>query len=108
MQPRKQIRAHDAKQLGTRLGIDWTRIDLEQFRRGLEVESEHGSRDPQTNVTNDDVELTGKIAWAHLKEFPDYYSRLDRLEAEAEAYWAPRLYAGRRDQFQLPGPGNHN
>jgi hypothetical protein len=102
---RKQIRVHDAKQLGAKLGIDWTRIDLEQFRRGLEVELEHGTRDPQTNVTNDDMTLTAKIAWAHLKEFPDYYSRLDRLEAEAEAYWAPRLYAGRRDQFQFPAPG---
>ena len=90
MNPRKQIRVHDAKQLGARLGIDWTRIDLEQFRRGLEVESEHGSRDPETNVTNDDMELTGKIAWAHLKEFPDYYTRLDRMEEEAKAYWAAR------------------
>ena len=104
MNPRKQIRVHDAKQLGTRLGIDWTRTDLEQFRRGLEVESEHGSGDPQTNVTNDDMELTAKLALSHLKRIPDYYSRLDRLEAEAEAYWAPRLYAGRRDQFQLPAP----
>ena len=59
-------------------------------RRGLEVEIEHGARDPQTNVTNNDMDLTGKIAWAHLKEFPDYYTRLDRLEAEADAYWSSR------------------
>ena len=80
----------EAKQIGVTLGIDWARIDLDQFRRGLEVEFEHGTRDPETNVTNDDLVLTGKIAWAHLKEFPDYYTRLDRLEAEAEAYWASR------------------
>jgi hypothetical protein len=67
------------------LGIDWAQIDLEQFRRGLEVELEHGARDPETNVTHDDPLLTGKIAWAHLKEIRDYYTRLDRLEAEAKS-----------------------
>ncbi len=65
------------------------RSELE-IRRGLEVELEHGARDPETNVTNDDPVLTGKIAWAHLKEFPDYYTRLDKLEAEADAYWASK------------------
>jgi len=59
------------------LGIDWVKVDPEQLRRGLEVELEHGARDPETNVSNDDLALTGKIAWAHLKEFPDYCSRLD-------------------------------
>jgi len=54
------------------------------------LELERGTRDPQTNVTNNDMDLTGKIAWAHLKEFPDYYTRLDRLEAEADAYWSSR------------------
>jgi hypothetical protein len=87
---KRRIGTEEAQRIGDQLGVDWTRIDLDQFRRGLEVEFEHGSRDPQTNVTNDDVVLTGKIAWAHLKEFPDYYTRLDRLEAEAGAYWASR------------------
>ena len=77
-----------ATQVGAKLGLDWTKVDREQFRRGLEVELEHGARDAETNVTNNDMVLTGKIAWAHLKEFPDYYARLDRLEAEAVAYWA--------------------
>ena len=90
MADKRQIDAEEARELGTTLGIDWTKVDLQQFRRGLEVELEHGARDPQTNVTNDDPTLTGKIAWAHLKEFPDYYSRLDTLEAEADAYWASR------------------
>ena len=87
---KKTVTPEEAKQIGTTLHIDWTKVDLEQFRRGLEVEFEHGARDPETNVTNDDVSKTGKIAWAHLKEFPDYYTRLDRLETEADAYWASR------------------
>ena len=76
-----------AKALGDRLGVDWTKIEVEQFRKGLEVEFEHGSNDPETNVTNDDPVLTGKIAWAHVKEIRDYYDRLEEMEAEGEAYW---------------------
>jgi hypothetical protein len=87
---KRRIAIEEAKQVGVDLGLDWAKVDPEQFRRGLEVELEHGARDPQTNVTNDDLTLTGKIAWAHLKEFPDYYTRLDKLEAEADAYWASR------------------
>jgi Protein of unknown function (DUF5661) len=87
---KRQVDVEEAHDLGTRLGVDWAKVDAEEFRRGLEVEFEHGARDPETNVTNDDLALTGKIAWAHLKEFPDYYSRLDKLEAEADAYWATR------------------
>ena len=90
MANKRQISAEEASKVGSTLGIDWTKVDLQQFRRGLEVELEHGARDPETNVTNDDLSLTGKIAWAHLKEFPDYYTRLDKLEAEADAYWASR------------------
>ena len=87
---KRQISTAEAKQVGATLGVDWKKVDPEQFRRGLEVELEHGARDPETNVTNDDLTLTGKIAWAHLKEFPDYYTRLDKLEAEADAYWSSR------------------
>lgn len=87
---KRQVGAEEAQRVGASLGIDWKQVDLEQFRRGLEVELEHGARDPETNVTNDDLGLTGKIAWAHLKEFPDYYTRLDKLEAEADIYWATR------------------
>ena len=53
---------------------------LDDLRRGMDVELEHGSRDPRTNVTNDDPVLTGKIALAHLREMPDYYTRLDVME----------------------------
>jgi hypothetical protein len=77
----------EAAAVGEQLGIDWTRFSIEQFRRGLDVELEHGLRDPETNVTGNDPVLTGKIAFAHLKEYPDYYDRLDAMEAEAEAYW---------------------
>ena len=85
MSNKRQFSAEEARSVGTRLRIDWAQIDLDQFRRGLEVELEHGARDPETNVTNDDPVLTGKIAWAHLKEIRDYYTRLDRLEAEAKS-----------------------
>jgi hypothetical protein len=84
MSSKRQFTVQEARAIGTQLGIDWTKIDLEQFRRGLEVELEHGAVDPETNVTGDDPVLTGKIAWAHLKEISDYYTRLDKLEAEAE------------------------
>jgi hypothetical protein len=59
-----------------------------KFRKGMDVELEHGTRDRETNVTDDDVTVTAKIARAHLNEFPDYYTRLAVMEAEAEAYWA--------------------
>jgi hypothetical protein len=85
MSSERHISIEAARSVGAQLKIDWTKIDLEQFRRGLEVELEHGARDPETNVTDDDLILTGKIAWAHLKEIRDYYTRLDQLEAEAEA-----------------------
>jgi hypothetical protein len=81
---KRQFSAKEARAIGTKLKIDWSQIDLEQFRRGLEVELEHGAIDPETNVTGDDLVLTGKIAWAHLKEIGDYYTRLDHMEAEAE------------------------
>ena len=77
----------DARRIGTEIGIDWATspFDTEQFRMGLDVELEHGAHDADTNVTGDDEIMTGKIAWAHLKELPDYYTRLAVMEAEAEA-----------------------
>ena len=90
MAKKRMVPAEEARTIGAKLGIDWAKVDLEEFRRGIEVELEHGARDPETNVTDDDPVLTGKIAWAHLKEFPDYYTRLNKLETEADAYWATR------------------
>jgi hypothetical protein len=76
----------EARDVGARIGIDWSsaRFDVEQFRSGMDVELEHGTHDLGTNVTGDDPIVTGKIALAHLNEFPDYYTRLERMEQEAE------------------------
>ncbi|MCB0446821.1 MAG: hypothetical protein KDD03_04805 [Gelidibacter sp.] len=81
------IEQTEAKSIGNKLGINWNIVDLDEFTIGLNIEFEHGSRYPETNITNDDKLLTGKIAWAHLKEYPDYYSRLDKMEQEAETFW---------------------
>jgi hypothetical protein len=90
MNRQSRFTAEQARAIGEAIGIDWTtsRFDVEQFRMGLEVELEHGRHDPATNVTDDDEGTTGKIAWAHLNEFPDYYTRLAAMEAEAERYWS--------------------
>ena len=85
MDSKKTFTTEEAREIGNKIGIDWNTYDIEQFRRGLEVEMEHGSHDPQTNVTNDDEMVTGKIALAHLKEIKDYYTRLDKMEQEAES-----------------------
>lgn len=87
MSGKKVFTAEQAKSIGEQLGIDWSKFDVEQYRMGMDVELEHGLHDPETNVTNDDALTTGKIALAHLKEFPDYYTRLEKMEKEAEAYW---------------------
>jgi hypothetical protein len=86
----RRTTAEEARRVGDAIGVDWDRFDLEQFRAGMDVELEHGSHDPQTDVTGDDPVVTGKIALAHMKEFPDYYERLERMEREAERYWAEK------------------
>jgi len=90
MSPSRKFSLEEARQIGQQIGVDFSEIDLQEFCDGLSVELEHGARDPQTNVTNDDLYLTGKIALAHLKEFADYYTRLDKMEKEADAYWADK------------------
>jgi hypothetical protein len=82
---KKTFTAEEAKKIGEQLGIDWSKFDVEQFRMGMDVELEHGTVDPNTNVTNDDPLMTGKIALAHLNELPDYYTRLEKMEKEGEA-----------------------
>lgn len=86
MTSKPRFTVEDARRIGGQLGVDWKDFDVEQFRMGLDVELEHGRRDPETNVTNDDALTTGKIALAHLREFPDYYTRLDKMEEEAKAF----------------------
>ncbi|MEQ8910334.1 MAG: DUF5661 family protein [Vicingaceae bacterium] len=96
----KKITKKKATENGSLLGINWQEVNLNEFSDGINVEFEHGSRYPETNVTNDDLKLTGKIAWAHLKEFPDYYTRLEKMEKEAEAYWLGKSQIQSKD-------GNH-
>jgi hypothetical protein len=86
MTDRTNFTAEEARRIGEQIGIDWSSspFDVEQFRAGLGVELEHGAHDPQTNVTGDDPTVTGKIALAHLNEFPDYYTRLEAMEEQAK------------------------
>ncbi len=86
MSAHSDFSAEQVRRIGEKIGIDWDSapFDVEQLRAGMAVELEHGLRDPPTNVTDDDPVVTAKIALAHLNEFPDYYTRLLRMEAEAE------------------------
>lgn len=84
---KKHFTTEQAKKIGEKLGIKWDKFDVEQFRHGMDIELEHGKIDSNTNVTNDDPLMTGKISLAHLNEFADYYDRLDKMEAEAEKFW---------------------
>ncbi len=90
MAERKSFTADEARRIGTEIGIDWgsASFDVEEFRSGMDVELEHGLHDVLTNVSDDDPQVTAKIALAHLNEFPDYYTRLERMEAEAKRDWA--------------------
>lgn len=86
MTARRSFTSEEARSVGERIGIDWSSapFDVEQFRMGMDVELEHGLHDLSTNVTGDDELVTGKIALAHLNEFPDYYTRLGQMEEEAK------------------------
>jgi len=91
-EPRKGFTAEEARRYGQEIGVDWTSapFDVEEFRAGMDVELEHGFVDLPTNVSGDDPHVTAKIALAHLNEFPDYYTRLERMEEEAKRDWADR------------------
>jgi hypothetical protein len=93
-----------ARTLGAQLGIRWDKFDLQQFHAGLGVELEHGTSDPTTDVTHDDPLLTGKIALAHLTEFPDYYTRLATMEAEAKTFWASNAKSAQPSMKRKPTP----
>jgi hypothetical protein len=87
MSDHKVFTESEARVIGDSIGIDWDLVDIGEFRQGLTVELEHGSHDPETNVIDDNKEMAGKIAWAHLKELRDYYTRLKKMEDEGEVYW---------------------
>jgi hypothetical protein len=86
MSAKKGFSTDEARKIGEQIGIDWAKspFDVEQFQRGLKVELEHGLHDILTNVTDDDPLVTGRIALAHLREFPDYYTRLEQMEEQAK------------------------
>jgi hypothetical protein len=82
---KKEFTLEDAQRLGEVVGIDFGHCNIEEFRQGLSIELEHGSANPETNITNDDEILTAKIALAHLWEIPDYYTRLEQMEKDANS-----------------------
>jgi len=82
---KESFTSEEAKEIGEQLGITWNKYDVEQFRMGMDVELEHGTVDPNTNVTDDDPLATGKITLAHLNEIPDYYNRLAEMEEQGES-----------------------
>ena len=84
---KKHFTTKEAKKIGEQLGVKWDKFDVEEFRKGMDIELEHGTVDPNTNVTNDDPLLTGKITLAHLNEIRDYNTRLLKMEKEGEAFW---------------------
>ena len=65
----------DAFKVAEILDIKFDKFPPEDLLRGLNIELEHGLINKSTNVTNDDLLLTAKIALAHLKEFPNYYNK---------------------------------
>ena len=87
---KKSFTKQEAKKVGEKLGITWDKFDVEQFRKGMDVELEHGTIDENTNVTNDDPLMTGQITLAHLNELTDYYDRLEKMEQEGEKFWAQK------------------
>jgi Mn-dependent DtxR family transcriptional regulator len=89
---RKSFTPEEARLIGAEIGIDWDTapFEVEEFQSGMNVELEHGLHDVVTNVTDDDPHVTAKIALAHLNEFADYYTRLDRMEEEAKKEWSER------------------
>lgn len=91
----QNITIENALVIGDAIGVDWKKIDIQQFRRGLEVELEHGLVNNVSNVTNDDMYMTGKIALAHLSELDDYYTRLDMIETA-------KINVAHSDTFSTP------
>lgn len=102
MTVRRKFTSSEARRVGEEIGIEWSSasFDIEQFRVGMEVELEHGRQDPATNVTDDDPVVTGKIALAHLNEFPDYYWRLRQMEKDAEMEGGIRRAFAYQDRHQ--------
>ena len=65
----------DAVDIANKLGVTFNKFSINDFLTGINIELEHGTVNPFTNVTNDDLEMTAKIALAHLNEYPNYYNK---------------------------------
>lgn len=101
MKDKKHFTSKEAKEIAKKLNIKFSSFDLEQFRQGMDVELEHGLVDPNTNVTNNNPIFTGKIALAHLNEFPDYYERLNKMEEKAKKFWKNKNGNKKRANLQM-------
>lgn len=88
--PKKVVSLAEAKKIGHKLGINFKAVSPEEYRYGMNIEIEHGKQNKLTNVTNNDLLITGKIALAHILEYPDYYVRLKKMETDAEKYWSKK------------------
>lgn len=82
-----KITKKQAKSLGNKFSINFDIIEFNEWHYGLNVELEHGRQLGLTNVSNNSLVLTAKIALAHLMEYPDYYKRLKIMEDKADIYW---------------------
>jgi hypothetical protein len=87
MSAKNRFTVEEAKEVGKKFGIDWSKFNVEQFKKGIGIELEHELVDSGTSIFSDDPIITGEIALAHLNEFPDYYTRLCRMEKKAEKFW---------------------
>jgi len=85
---KKQFTLNDAQEFINYMRLDMSKelFKLNDVMNGMNVELEHGTRDKETDVTGDNLITTGKIALAHLREFPDYYQRLEKMEKEGERH----------------------
>ena len=88
MKKRKQISPAEAKRIGEALHIDWDHVDLEQFRQGLMGKQPQQNVDPETALAYDGLLQTGQVVLTHIEEFPDYFTRLEKLRAETDEYRA--------------------
>ncbi len=84
------ITLEQAQRIGILLGVNFNVVPVHVLKQGMDVELEHGTVNMKTNVTDDDLVLTAKIALAHLDEYPDYYKRLENMEKNAEHDWSGR------------------
>ena len=82
-----RVSVDDAKKIGRELGIDFRKLSPTLFQKAMKIELEHGKKFSRTNITNNDLLITGKIALAHLLEYSNYYESLIEMEKELDKYW---------------------